>query len=94
MDNLEENDFKEEMQEVYPLISDFDFIQKLERIFKSKIERKYKINNILSKSYDEILDLLDDDNIEIKSIFDEFQKAKYSNILIDKKKLLLMVEKI
>jgi hypothetical protein len=44
MEDLEKNDFEEETSYVYPSVSDIDFIQKLEQIFNSKIEKKSKIN--------------------------------------------------
>lgn len=47
---------------IYPEINDPNFIDKLEQVFKQKLYKKYNIKNIENKTFDEILNEMDDKN--------------------------------
>ena len=83
---------------IYPNINENDFIIKLEKIFKNKIEQKYKIKWIKYKTYvDIILELKKLSYFElekIKMLSNLFNKAKYSTLWINKSELLELVKKI
>ncbi len=82
----------------YPKIEEKDFIYKLEKIFKNKLENKYKIKNVKNKTYIDILseiENIDSHNKEkIETLSDLFNKAKYSKIRVNKDKLLKLVKEI
>ena len=88
-------DFDEKQVDVnYPEINDDDFINKITYIFKHKLQKKFKIKKIENKTFDEILDELNDKNEDIKIIISILNKSKYSNFIWDNNKLLLLVKNI
>lgn len=93
----DEEDFEKEDEIVYPELDDKDFVKKTEKILYAKISKKYNIKNIKTKSYEEVLENLDD-NLATKDIIKEsflkIQKLKYSNILVSKAELLELIKKI
>ncbi|MDR2411058.1 MAG: hypothetical protein LBD88_00100 [Candidatus Peribacteria bacterium] len=90
-----EDDFENEEMEVYPRVSGKNFVLDIEKVFRNKLSKKYGIK----KSYDEISNLLNNDLIDsenkkvLRDIVDNINKLKYSNVLVDKAKLLEMVKK-
>lgn len=95
--NEKKEDFEKEENIIYPSLDDENFVNKIEEILLSKISKKYNIKNIKNKSYDEILENLDD-NLAAKNLirnsWDKIQKLKYSNILISKAELLDLIKQI
>ena len=84
---------------IYPKITDEDFIDKITNIFKYKLAKKYKIDNIKSKTFSEILDeislpLKGGDLEGFSEIVNLINKAKYSNIITNNEKILEKVKKI
>ena len=91
----EEVDFeKKTTQIIYPEINDIHFINKITQVFKQKLSEKYNIKNIENKTFDEILNELDDKNEDIENIILILNKAKYSKIIWDNNKLLNLIKNI
>lgn len=77
----------------YPDIINKDFISKVNDIFKKKLSNKFTIKNIENKTYDEILELVDEENKwKIQEIISLLNKSKYSNIAWNNEKILELVE--
>jgi hypothetical protein len=71
-------------EDIYPSKYDKDFLSKLEEIFRNKLKRKYKLENIKNKTYVDILSEVENikfyDKEKIKMLSNLFNKAKYSKI--------------
>lgn len=85
-------------EDIYPSKYDKDFLSKLEEIFRNKLKRKYKLENIKNKTYVDILSEVENikfyDKEKIKMLSNLFNKAKYSKIWVDKEELLELVKTI
>ena len=91
---LEENKIDFEKQQLeYPNIDDEDFENKLDKVFRQKLEQKFNILNVYSKTYTEILEDLNQ-NSEIKKIINWLELLKYSNLVTDREKLLKAIENL
>jgi hypothetical protein len=77
----------------YPWIEDLDFNSKIETTFKNKLQNKFKIKNIVSKTYDEILSETWN-NKNVNKVIEKLKLYKYSWVDFDKKELLKLVKKI
>jgi hypothetical protein len=94
-DYNEEVDFEKKPNWIiYPEINDPNFIYKLEQVFKQKLYKKYNIKNIENKTFDEILNEMDDKNEDIEKIILILNKAKYSKIIWDNNILLNLIKNI
>jgi len=78
---------------IYPEINDSDFNDKIDEIFRKKIKSKFWIWNINWLTYEEILEKLWDKQ-DIKNTVDLLMKIKYSNVILDKNKLLELIKDI
>ncbi len=95
-----ENDEKinfEERKEIeikYPSLEDDDFEEKIDKIFRQKIYKEFHIKDIDSLTYNEILEKINDNDKKekIKEIIDLLMKIKYSNIILDKNKVLDLIK--
>lgn len=95
--DLNNVDFEESKEIIYPEINDKDFILKIEMILKQKINKKYYIKGIGNKTYTEIISEIDNNLVDkevILKIVDNLNKIKYSNILVNKNEILDLVKKI
>ncbi|MDD2907532.1 MAG: BatD family protein [Candidatus Gracilibacteria bacterium] len=94
----EKNEIEVDLSEInYPEISDLDFAEKINVILRKKLKNKYYIENIDSKSYNEIYELLPQDladKANLKNIIDTLNKLKYSNLDLEKNEILELVKKI
>lgn len=89
--NKTEIDFQENKEEInYPDVSNEDFIDEITNILKQKLKIKYNIPSIFNKSFGEIEGYVEDNNI--KELLKIVNKAKYSNIIWDKTKILNKVK--
>lgn len=82
---------------IYPELSDINFAEKINVILRRKLRNKYYIENIDSKSYNEIYELLPedlDDKQKLKNIIDTLNKLKYSNLDLEKNEILELVKNI
>lgn len=86
--NIEED--KKEI--IYPSFDDEKFIDKISEVLKQKLEEKYNIENSSSKSFEEIIVLIDDE--KVSQLITTINKAKYSNIKLDNKKVLEKITQI
>ncbi len=77
----------------YPEINDIDFNTKIDEIFRKKIKSKFWIWNIDWLTYEEILEKTWTKQ-KIKDIVDLLTKIKYSNVILDKNKLLELIKDI
>ncbi len=77
----------------YPEINDIDFNNKIDEIFRKKLESKFWIWNIYWLTYEEILKKTWNKQ-EIKDVVDLLVKIKYSNVILDKNKLLELIKDI
>lgn len=87
--------FEKEKVTIYPDLEDKDFIEKTEKILKTKLKIKYNLSEF--KTLQEALNLLSDDLSDketLVKITDLLNKLKYSNILISKVEILDLVKKI
>lgn len=96
LENKEETeiDFESTKKEIiFPEVGDANFIEKITKSFREKVSQEFKIKDIESLTLSEILDKTwKKDNI--KQIVDILNKAKYSNIIEDKSKILELVKEI
>jgi hypothetical protein len=93
LDKKEEEINFEEKNIEFPEKNEKNFIEKITKILKEKIYNKYKIENIENKSFEEILEKIpSDENLE--ELINLLNKAKYSNIITDNKKILDLIKKI
>lgn len=81
----------------YPSLTDENFVEKIHKIFITKIKTKYYIEQIEKKSNEEIYELipsdLSDKELIWKIIF-SLNKLKYSNEAIEKNELIELIKKI
>jgi len=95
--DIKDLDFESIEEIVYPEITDNDFVLKIEKILKTKINKKYHINSFENKTYTEIISEIDNNLVDkevILKIVDNLNKIKYSNILVNKSEILDLVKKI
>ncbi len=82
--------------DIYPDLEDEDFISKLEDIFLCKLKEKFNIEWIENKTYVDILWELEGvsyyEKEKIKMLGNLFNKAKYSNIWVEKEELLGIIK--
>lgn len=83
----------EKQQLLYPNIDDKDFESKLDRVFRQKLTQKFNILNAYTKTYSEILSLVNSDE-KVKEIINWLKLLKYSNLVIDIEKLLTLVKEL
>jgi len=89
----EEIEIENNLKEItYPDINDENFVNKIDDIFRKKVENKYHLKNIDTLTYEEILEKTNDETIN--QIIDLLRKIKYWNLILDKTKVLELVKKI
>lgn len=93
---MQQINFEDEKKEiVIPELTDIDFLDKINDVFKDKISKKYNIDNIQNMTYDEILNSLNiEEREDLEPIIKLIIKAKYSNIVSDNNKLLNLIKEI
>ncbi len=77
----------------YPEINDDKFLIKIDNILKNKLMLKFKIKNIKTKTYHELLNEIWENDL-ITNIIDMINKAKYSNNIWNKNKILELIKEI
>jgi len=85
-------DFEEKMLE-YPNIDDDEFVKKIDEVFRRKIKKQFNIPGIETKTYDEILSSIPE-NEKVKEIINNLKLLKYSNLVADREKLLMLVKEL
>jgi len=85
-------DFEEKPLD-YPNINDNEFIIKIDKTFRKKIEKQFDIPDVETKTYDEILSSILE-NEKVKEIIDNLKLLKYSNLIADREKLLMLVKEL
>lgn len=81
----------------FPSIDDEDFVEKISKIFITKIKTKYYIEQIEKKSNEEIFELIPSDLTDkqlIWKIISILNKLKYSNESIEKNELIELIKQI
>jgi hypothetical protein len=93
-EKIEEINYEIWENENYPEITENNFIEKIENIFKKKLKNKYNINEIENKTYEEIIESINnvDEKAKIKEISNKINKAKYSNLVNDNSSLILLIK--
>jgi hypothetical protein len=92
LDNNEVNFEKVEKIE-YPEVNDSDFISKVDNVLRNKLELKFNIKNINSKTYDELLKEIWE-NKWLENLIKLINNAKYSNNIWNNNKILELLKEI
>ena len=91
---VSEIDFEKKEEKIdFPEITDNDFINKIDKIFRQKIAKKFNIKNIETLWNSEILEKLPEQE-NISQIIELLNKAKYSKNITDNNKLLELIKNI
>jgi len=77
----------------YPELDDKEFVSKIDGVFRRKIKDQFNIPNVETKTYDEILSSIPE-NKKVKEIIDNLKLLKYSNLVADREKLLILVKEL
>ena len=89
-----EIDFEKKEEKIsFPEITDSDFINKIDKIFRQKIAKKFNIKNIETLWNSEILEKLPEQE-KISEIIELLNKSKYSKNITDNNKLLELIKNI
>ncbi len=91
----EEIDFEEKKQVeiIYPDAEEENFEEKIDRVFRQKLQNTYNIKNIDSLTFEEIKEFIDKDKIgDFEEIISNLNKIKYSNIIWDKTKVIELIK--
>lgn len=87
---------KEEIEKiVYPDLTDENFVEKIDEIFNWKIRNNFWIKNYENKTYKELLENIETEKKDqVEEFMNLLAKAKYSNIVSDKNKLLYLINEM
>jgi len=77
----------------YPELNDNDFISKVDNVLRNKLELKFNIRNINSKTYDELLKEIWE-NKWLENLIKLINNAKYSNNIWNNNKILELLKEI
>jgi len=77
----------------YPEVNDGDFISKVDNVLRNKLELKFNIKNINSKTYDELLKEIWE-NKWLENLIKLINNAKYSNNIWNNNKILEILKEI
>ena len=77
----------------YPNLDDKDFEVKLDKVFREKLKQRFGISNVDKKTYKEILDEIWENDI-VKEIINLLKLLKYSNLVADREKALMLVKEL
>ncbi len=77
----------------YPEVNDGDFISKVDNVLRNKLELKFNIKNINSKTYDELLKEIWK-NKWLENLIKLINNAKYSNNIWNNNKILEILKEI
>ncbi len=83
----------EKQQLIYPNIDDEKFETKLDKVFRQKLAQKFNISDIYTKTYSEILSIVNADE-KVKEIINWLSMLKYSNLVVDREKLLTLTKEL
>jgi len=89
----EEVNFEKVEKIEYPELNDNDFISKVDNILRNKLELKFNIKNINSKTYDELLKEIWE-NKWLEELIKLINNAKYSNNIWNNNKILELLKEI
>ena len=89
----EEVNFEKVEKIEYPELNDNDFISKVDNILRNKLELKFNIKNIKSKTYDELLKEIWE-NKWLENLIKLINNAKYSNNIWNNNKILELLKEI
>jgi len=93
-EDMEDNkiDFEQKVLN-YPDLDDKEFVSKIDGVFRRKIKEQFNIPNLETKTYDEILSSVPE-NEKVKEIIYNLKLLKYSNLVADREKLLMLVKEL